>query len=208
MNYYIDFDNTLYNTSKLTKDIFYSIASFIAKEKNLNKDMLFKECFTNFSNEHLTDIYKFSTDFSHKYNIDGNMVINIINKIISNGDIYVFNDCIPFIEKLKSYGHKKYILSYSQNMQYQSLKIAGSNLMSLFDGIYISSIPKYELDLNYQNGIFIDDNPNDLIGLYSKNPIEVIRLRRDENKYSIIEINNDNIKEYKNLGGLVCKEKK
>ena len=68
-----------------------------------------------------------------------------------------------------------------------------------FDALYITSKEKYKLDINYTNGIFIDDNPSDLSGLYSKNPIKVIRLRRENNKHSLENLKNENIKEYSNF---------
>ena len=55
---------------------------------------------------------------------------------------------------------------------------------------------KYNLDIDYSNGIFIDDKPQDLIGLYSRHPKKVIRLRRKNNKYSIKNLENVDIEEY------------
>jgi len=120
-----------------------------------------------------------------------------LNNIILNGSDLVFDDVIPFLKKLKENGHKLYMLTYCKdNLEYQSIKIAGSKLADFFDALYITSEPKYNLDIDYTSGIFIDDNPDDLLGLYSKNAKEVIRLRRKDNKYSIKDIDNNFIKEY------------
>ena len=152
MNYYIDFDNTLYNTPLL-----------VERMKNANKTE--------------------------------------IENIILNSSDLVFEDVIPFLQKLRSQNHNLFLLSYAADtLRYQALKIIGSGLSNYFNALYITAKPKYELDIDYTNGIFIDDNPDDLIGLYSKNPLKVIRIRRKENiKYSVKDVDNPNIKEYPNL---------
>jgi FMN phosphatase YigB (HAD superfamily) len=198
MNYYIDFDNTMYNTPKLTDRMLQSIANSLhTQDKSLDKEKILEECRSMFNRENIYDIYLLAKYFSEKYNLELEPIINNLNMIILNGEDLVFDDVVSFLENLKANNHKIYMLSYCQeNLQYQSVKIAGSNLTSYFDGLYIVSRPKYELDINYNNGIFIDDNPKDLLGLYSKKPLEVIRMRRGENKYSLKDIDNCDIKEY------------
>ena len=200
MNYYIDFDNTLYNTPLLTHKMLNSIAESINKQTNINSADLYEECKSMFNREHIYNIYELAKYFANKYKLDDTTVINNLNNIILNGSDLVFDDTIPFLKKLKENGHKLYMLTYCKDsLEYQSIKIAGSKLADFFDALYITSVPKYTLDIDYTNGIFIDDNPDDLLGLYSKNAKEVIRLRRKENKYSIKDIDNNSIKEYLNF---------
>ena len=188
MNYYIDFDNTLYNTPLLTNRMLNSIVASIKEKTNLNSEDLYEECKGMFNREHIYNIYELAKYFSQ---------INNLNNIILNGNDLVFEDTIPFLKKLKESGHNLYILTYCKNsLEYQSLKITGSKLSDFFHAIYITSVPKYNLDIDYTNGIFIDDNPEDLLGLYSKNAKQVIRLRRKENKYSVKDLDNNNIQEY------------
>ena len=123
---------------------------------------------------------------------------NFVNKSSKCSDL-IFVDSLRFIKKLKQMGHKIYILSYSkQELDYQILKIANSNISNLFDGIIISKELKFNLDIDYKNGIFIDDNPRDLMGLYSRNPKRLIRLKRKNQKYSLENLN-INIEEYENF---------
>lgn len=201
MNYYIDFDNTLYNTSLLTEKMLSSIVESIKKEKtDINSDKLYAECKSMFNRTNIYNIYELATFFANKYDVDTSEIINNLNSIILNGDKLVFKDSIPFLNKLKSNGHKLYLLSHSKdNLEYQSIKIAGSKLTHFFDALYITSVPKYTLDIDYKNSIFIDDNPDYLLGLYSRQPKQVIRLRRKESKYSINDIENKDIKEYLNF---------
>ena len=140
MNYYIDFDHTLFDTQKLIKTM----------------------------------------DIENCYN-------------------YIFTDGISFLKTLKEKGHNIFLLSYAENnLQYQLSKIYNSNIVDYFDGIIITKDFKYDIDLNYSEGVFIDDNPRDLIGLYSKNAKKVIRLRRKNQKYSSEDLN-INIEEYENF---------
>ena len=199
MNYYIDFDNTLYNTPMLTEKMLKCIASsiYVGNPTLYNKEQIYTECKSMFNRENIYNIYELAEYFSKKYSFNVDIMLKILNDTILNSSELVYEDSIVFLEKLKKHGHKIYLLSYcNESLKYQSLKIAGSNLDMFFDALFIVSKPKYELDINYSNGIFIDDNPSDLEGLYSKNPLKVIRLRRKENKYSIKELNNCNIEEY------------
>ena len=150
------------------------------------------------------NIYFLAEYFSKKYNIELSFIVDNLNRTILDEKELVFKDSIPFLKRLKASGHKIYLLSYSKDsLQYQSNKISGSGLLDFFDAIYITSIPKYELDIDYSNGIFIDDNPDDLIGLYSKNAKKVIRIRRKGIKYSVQDIDNVNIEEYENFNELM-----
>jgi len=193
MNYYIDFDNTLYNTPVLADRMLKSIVDNARIQKNIE---IFEECKSKFNN----DIYDLAKYFSDKYSLDLQTMIKNLNDTILNSSDLVFEDSIPFLQKLKNANHNIFLLSFSKDtIKYQTSKILGSGLIDFFDAIYITSKPKYELDIKYENGIFIDDNPKDLLGLYSKSAQKVIRLRRKENKYSVQDINNTEIEEYINF---------
>ena len=200
MNYYIDFDNTLYNTPLLKDAMLDAISSEIASEKKLDNTEILKQCSLMFNRENIYDIYELAKYFSNKYNANSDVFIDKLNNVILDGKKFLFDDTINFLNKLKQKSHKLYMLTYcKESLQFQSLKISGSKIANMFDSLFITSKPKYELDIDYTNGIFIDDNPKDLIGLYNKNPKDLIRIRRPENKYSVKEIENIKIKEFKNL---------
>lgn len=195
MNYYIDFDSTLYDTSKMSTIIFETIISSILEQKAIDKNKLVEECKTQISTT--SSIYDLPEYFSNKYNLEPLPILNNLKNSILNSENLVFPDVKPFLKNLKKLNHKLYILTFAKlSLQFQMDKLTGSKLSDLFDGIYITSTPKYELDINYSNGIFIDDNPTDLLGLYSKNPIEVIRINRKNSRYSQKSLENNNIKEY------------
>lgn len=177
MKYYIDFDNTLYNTHELVQRL-------------LNELKNDKNAYNLYINSSLKD----------------KALLDQLDNIVFNSSDLVYKDVLHFLEQLKSNGNSLYMLTYSKyGLRYQSAKIIGSALSEYFDGIYITAKPKYELDLDYSKGIFIDDNPEDLLGLYSKNPIEVIRLRRNGNKYSAQNLENVDINEYKDFTELLAR---
>lgn len=144
------------------------------------------------------NIFTFSEKISEKHNVDSNIIINAVKERILSSEDLSYSDAKRFLEKLKDKGHKKFILTYlpKTNQEYQMMKIMGSGLAKYFDGIIMTTEYKFTLDIDYKNGIFIDDDPRDLNGLYDKNPIEVIRIRKPNNKRSKIELDNKNIKEY------------
>ena len=179
MNYYIDFDNTLYNSSLLEEKMLNLIVETACAQKEFDKKSLFDECKSIFNREHIYDIYKLVDYLSNKYTLDKNPIIASLNHLILNSNDLVFNDCVEFFKKLHEQNHNIYLFTHSISNKYQAAKILGSGLADFFDGIFITSKPKYELNIDYANGIFIDDNPEDLLGLYSKNVKKLIRLRRE-----------------------------
>lgn len=197
MNYYIDFDNTLYETAKLTSLEMEAIARTICEEKKIDFDKTLeeiKECFDSPKGNFIS----FGEEMARKYEANVQNVIDKVNYIIDNSNDLVFEDARRFMEKLKEKGHRTILLTYivNGNQEQQQQKIIGSGLAKYFDEIIITTEYKYELDLNYTNGIFIDDAPRDLNGLYAKKPIKVIRIRKPNNKRSKVDIENPNIAEY------------
>ena len=200
MNYYIDFDNTLYNTPLLTEKMLTTLSTYVSEKKAIDYNSIYKSCQLMFNYDNIYNIYELTRYLCNKHSLEPLPIISNINEIILQGENFVFEDSISFLKNLKLSGHNIYLLSYAKNnLQYQIAKITGSKLAHFFDALYITSKEKYKLDINYTNGIFIDDNPSDLSGLYSKNPIKVIRLRRDNNKHSLENLKNENIKEYSNF---------
>ena len=201
MKYYIDFDNTLFNTPKLTTTMLTLIANEVLKKhKSLCFDNVYSECSHMFNREHCYNIYDLASYFADKYSLDLSVLVKNLNSIMLDISDFLYEDTIPFLKRLKADGHTLYLLSHAdKNLKYQTVKISGSGISDFFDAFYITSVPKYKLDLKYSDSIFIDDNPVDLLGLYSNNPAKVIRIRRSDNKYSSEEINNPDILEFSSL---------
>ena len=98
----------------------------------------------------------------------------------------MFDDSIAFLKKLRSPKNKVYLLTYSvpETFEFQKKKVENSGLIDFFDEVIITSKQKCELDTDYQNSVFVDDDPKQLLGLCRKNPANVIRIKRKDGKYS------------------------
>ena len=201
MNYYLDFDNTLYETSRLSNEMLNGLADEISIKTKKNKIDIFDELKSMFNRENIYNIYKLAKYFAKKYNIEESVLIDKVEGIILDGKKYVYNDVISFLKELKEKNNIINVLTYvaKEDLSYQLTKIKGSGLSEYFDNIIISSSLKFNLDLKYEEGIFFDDNPRDLLGLASKNPKILVRVRRDENKHNKQELDIENLIECKSL---------
>ena len=199
MNYYFDFDNTLYETAKLTEVMLNAIVNSIYNKTGKNLEDLKKYAKENF-NSTTGNIFNFAEEMAEKFKSDKNKVLEDLNNAIYSGESIVFEDARRFVEKLYKNNNKLYILTYipdKKNHDYQMKKIIGSGIAKYFNSIIITSEYKFNLKLDYKNGIFFDDDPRDLNGLFEKNPIKVIRIRKENNKRSKIDMENKEIEEYK-----------
>lgn len=201
MNYYLDFDNTLYETSRLSNDMLKGLAYEISKKTSISENDIFDELKSMFNRENIYNIYKLAKYFAKKYNIEESVLIDKVEGIILDGKKYVYNDVISFLKELKEKNNIINVLTYvaKEDLSYQLTKIKGSGLSEYFDNIIISSSLKFNLDLKYEEGIFFDDNPRDLLGLASRNPKILVRVRRDENKHNKQELDIENLIECKSL---------
>ena len=190
MNFFIDFDHTLYNTPLLTKGMLTSLAHYISTTSNKDYEYILINLQDKFKRgtNNIYDIYKLIEYYGNIYNYDINRATEIINSVISKGKQYLFPDSIPFLKLLKEQNHKLYILSYNENEVYfQTVKIAGSGLLPYVDGIFPTTSLKGEIPFDFSKCIFIDDKPKDLISIYKNKPFKIFRIRREHDTYSEIE---------------------
>jgi hypothetical protein len=198
MNYYIDFDSTLYETARLSEDMLLALARKISLFLHRDESTIYDELKSMFNRENISYIYNLAKYFASKYGMDEKLLDEAVQAVIADGEKYVYLDSKDFLQKIKENGDTINILTYTvqEHMSYQLAKIEGSALSQYFDNVIICSTPKFDLDLKYEEGIFIDDNPRDLRGLYKKNPKRLIRIKRPENKYSKEEISDIDLEEY------------
>lgn len=195
MNYFIDFDHTLYNTPKFTQNMLRSLAMYIT---NINKSVSFDEIYNllynqfKLSNGGIDNIYDLIKYLSDMPNIkfDQKEAGQVLNMLILNSSSFLFDDAIDFLEYLKNNGHKIYIFSYNQNEVYfQTLKISGSGILKYVNGLIPTKTLKGDVPLDFSKGIFIDDNPKDLTSIYKNHPLKIYRIRRKNDTYSAEETN-------------------
>lgn len=179
MNIYIDFDGTIFDIGLLTND-------FINLFNNIDKNYI-RSLIKKYQN------YYTVTDILIKdYNLEENY-INKVDNLFNNN--YAYEDAIKFLEKY----YKKYnliLLTYTNYIDYQKKKINSCNIDKYFKNIILATKDKSKLDnVDYQNGIFIDNNPFELKKLYNKNVINIIRINHKNDTYNKEKTFN-NTKEY------------
>lgn len=192
MIYYIDFDSTLFNTT-----LFYHDLLEIFNKNSLTKEMVIEYKISH--NDKLYDPIKMANYYVEKGLVNNNIVIEIddlFNKITN----YLYDDAIKFLENNKD---KKLVLLTYGEYHYQKLKIDKCNITKYFSDIIITEHKKHHLDLDYQNGVFVDDNPIVINGLLKMNPNKIIRIKRVNNKYSKIPLISKKVINYPNLESVI-----
>lgn len=191
MNYYIDFDYTLFNTFEFRKELYK-----ILEKNGLNKSDLKIKLEAN--KQKLLNIKELFKSLSKEKNIPLENFLDPLEELYARCDKFVYEDSIEFLKYLKSKNHKIHILTWGDK-EFQKEKILASKLCYYFDGIIYAEKLKYTLDLDYKNGIFVDDCIRDLKGLYTANAKQVFRIKRKNGKDSLKELNIKEILEFNSL---------
>ena len=183
--YYIDFDNTLYETGKLTREMLTAFSRVIGKAQNINPLIVFEDLKKSFHSS--TDNFEnFASSLAEKYNVSNHVLQSHLKKLLlERSSSFVFPDALEFLKRLKEKGETVCILTYvsqSKNLKQQALKIAGSGILPYVDEVYNTTRYKYKLGIDYKKGIFIDDSPREIEGLYNAGAKHIIRMKKPNNK--------------------------
>lgn len=166
------------------------------------------------------NIFALIDTFAKLFNCNSSSMKENINNLLANGQKYLYNDSIPFLTKLKQAGHEIYILSHERtDLDYQNTKIQGSSILQqnlvtativtkiskatlnaeryndplLTSVTYASNNKSNHIEVDYLNGIFLDDRTKDLEALYESvysnelpniNKIRIFRIARPNGTYS------------------------
>ena len=188
MNLYIDFDKTLFDSTE-----FLDKLCLVLDKYNLPRE-LFAIYDSNFNPyEVLQKIKNLNQEIYHD-----------LDQVFIKSENYIYDDVIPFFKYVKEKGYRVVIVTKG-NKEYQKKKIESSKIDKYCDDIIITLEDKGNLNLDYKNGIFIDDNPNELHSILKNNPKEVIRIMRKNNHYNDIKLQ-ESIKVIASLGELIKKE--
>ena len=179
MKIYVDFDRTLFDCDKFLEDFYALIAKY-----NIPKD-LFKEC-QNQSKRHGFNPYTILNNLEKKVSFDKSIYLDI-DELINNTGKYLYSDAIPFLEYLKNNNYNIVILTKG-NSDYQREKIFNANIDKYYDKLIVTMRHKGLLFLNYMKSIFIDDNPREIESLLKRKPKKIIRIKRENSKYSELEL--------------------
>ena len=191
MKLYIDFDGTLFNSTE-----FYLKFIDIFKKHKLKEEYI--KYFLNKEYEKEKNYDKIAKKLIKDNNLNDE-IIEEINKLYS--EKLIFKDAKLFLEKY----YKKYtlILLTLGEYKYQLKKINSSKINKYFKDIIITNKDKSKLNINYSEGIFIDNNPLELKRFYKANANKLIRIKRDSDKYSKLNLDINNIPEFKNFEELL-----
>lgn len=174
MKIYIDFDRTLFDCDKFLED-FYLLIDKYHIPKNI-----FRECQNQCKNEGFNP-YNILREVLNYYLFDKKLYEEI-NILISKTKEYLYSDTLPFLEYLKMKNYQVTILTKG-NSEYQREKILMAKIFYYYNDLIVTLKHKGELNLDYANGIFIDDNPNEIESIMKNNPQKIIRVKREKTKY-------------------------
>lgn len=185
MNIYIDFDGTLFDST-----IQYQRLLNIFKKYNIKQEYI-----ENLKKEEFYQKEKSYDILAQKIIEENNLDKSILEEVdkIYTKDL-VYPDVVPFLEKY----YQKYnlILLTLGNVNHQKKKIKVSELSKYFKDIIIAKNDKSKINIDYKSGIFIDNNPIELEKFYNSKATNLIRIKRNNDKYSKLKLNLDNIPEF------------
>ena len=181
MKIYIDFDGTLFDSTKHYQEYINIFKKYnIDIESYLNKEYKNNKNFDSLSKQIIKE-----------YNLNPS-IYKDLDKLYTNN--LIFKDAISFLEE--NYNKYDLILLTLGNIDYQQKKINKTNISKYFKDIIITDKDKSLLNIDYTKGIFIDNNPLELKKFYNSKAKYLIRIKRDTDKYSKIDLDIKNIPEF------------
>ena len=193
MNYYLDFDYTLFDTHAFREGLYE-----ILQKNGFDKTYLSLTPEMKSNGQKLLNIKELFRSLSAERKIPIENFLVPLEELYGRCDEFVYGDTVEFLNYLKSEHHKLYALTWGDK-EFQKEKLIASKLYDYFDEIIYAEQLKYTLDLDYENGIFVDDSIRDLEGLYNKNAKQVFRIKRKNGKNSDKELNIKEILEFDSL---------
>jgi len=193
VNYYLDFDYTLFDTYAFRQGLYE-----ILEKNGFDKTYLELTPEMKTNGQKLLNIKNLFKSLSESRNIPIESFLKPLEELYSRCDEFVYDDTVEFLKYLKSKKHKLHVLTWGEK-EFQKEKLKASKLYDYFDEIVYAEKLKYTLNLDYENGIFVDDSIRDLEGLYNQNAKQVFRIKRKNGKNSDKELNIKEILEFDSL---------
>ena len=194
MNYYLDFEYTLFDTYAFREELYK-----ILEKNGLDRSYLKLTPELAENGQKLLNVRKVFKSIAKSKNIKIENFIEPLEKLYSNGQKFVYTDTIEFLKYLKSQKHKLHLMTWGEK-EFQKEKLIASKLYNYFDEIIYAEKLKYTLEgIDYENGIFIDDSIRDLKGLYNRNAKNLFRIKRPNGKNSNKTLDIKEILEFNSL---------
>lgn len=186
---YIDFDSTLFDTGKLKAALNGLIAENLHETKIISlSDAL--EKILHLRKVEKLGYYQICERLEIEFGLEKSSLTKQIDDFLVHCSHLVYDDSVEFLKTLQDYQVNILTFSPKRDTEFQMRKMLGSGLLDFADNIIICSKPKGELKLDYENAIFVDDNPSQLSSLINAGVSEnrLFRVKRDGAKYSNLEI--------------------
>ena len=196
MEYYLDFDYTLFDTHAFREELYK-----ILEKNGFDKTYLTLTPELKENGQKLLNIKELFKSLSKLRNIPINNFLEPLEELYSRGSEFLYDDTVEFLKYLKSKNNNVYILTWGEK-EFQKEKIEASKLDKYIDEAIFAEQLKFTLDIDYKNGIFIDDSVRDLEGLYNQKAKQVYRIKRENGKNSKKELNIEGILEFDSLKDL------
>lgn len=196
MKVYVDFDRTLFDCERFLGDL-YELINHYGIDK-----LLFKECQNQCIKKGFNP-YVILDSVKKKHQFDDKLYEEI-KDLIKKTNAYLFSDAITFLKYLKDNNYKTILLTKG-NISYQNDKVHYANIEKYYDKLIITMKHKGDLKIDYQNGIFVDDNPQEIKSILKRKVMKVIYLKREDAKYSKMPID-ENITSVKSLQEIIDKQ--
>ncbi len=196
MKIYIDFDRTLFDCDKFLEDFYTLINNY-----NINKE-IFKKC-QNQCIENGFNPYLILHEIEKVFSFDKKLYEDVDNLLHKTKE-YLYPDSLSFLKYLKEKQYQVTILTKG-NEKYQKEKIFHAGIDKYYGELITTMQHKGKLNLDYKNGIFIDDNPKEIKSIMKKSPKMIIRIKRKNERYSDILVD-DNVVDVSSLQEIINKE--
>ena len=174
MNYYIDFDNTIFDTVSFHNDLIKILID------------------NNIPESYINEYYKKNgvAPLALVNSLCNEVITEKVDKLFKNAKKYLYKDAIDFL-KTKSFNN--YILYTYGDIDYQNKKIDNCDILEYFDEIIITDDIKTNIKLDYKNGIFVDDNTKVIKDLLDNGVSTIYRIKRSNNTHSDEVLNDSRI---------------
>lgn len=178
MTFYIDFDYTLFDNYEFRQGLYK-----ILRDNGLDKSYIKLTPELSQNGQKLLNVKEVFNRLSIEKSIPLEKFLKPLEELYLKCPTFLYDDSIEFLKYLRSIGAKICILTWGEK-NFQKEKIKASGLCEYIDEIRYAEKLKYTYDdIDYKNGIFIDDSPRDCEGLYKKGG-EVYRVIRTNGKNS------------------------
>lgn len=195
---YFDFDGTLYDSDNLTNMFLKLCQRYgVSKEEEKNAETIL------FDEKNLFDLDEIAVFLKDKFNLSDTFLKEVESLyLIPN----LYSDTIPALDLLVDSNKYEIIILTYGDISHQEKKINNCGILKYANDVIITEGSKAGIDkVDYDNGIFIDNNPYQIECFVNTKAKKVLRIRRSIDKYSKTD-SNVVTKEYADLVELVKKE--